>query len=39
MGLVEKIGRIDWMPYELVLKTLDHIEFGIDRELDVILPA
>lgn len=36
MGLVGKIGIINWMPYELVLKTLDHIEIGMEGELDVV---
>jgi len=39
MGLVEKIERIDRIPYELVLKTLNHIEIGIDGELDVVFLA
>jgi len=39
VGLVEKTERIDRMPYELVLKTLAHIEIGIDGELDVVFQA
>jgi hypothetical protein len=33
MRLVSETGRIDTMPYELMLKTLDHIEIRIDGEL------
>ncbi len=36
MRLVEQVGHIDAMPYDLMLKTLDHIEIGIDGELDVV---
>ncbi|HNX29458.1 MAG TPA: hypothetical protein PKN87_08640 [Syntrophomonadaceae bacterium] len=30
MDLSVKMGRIKRMPYELMLKTLDHFEIGID---------
>ncbi len=31
MGLVKETGHIDAMPYELMLKTLDHIRLGLTR--------
>lgn len=37
--LVEKTGHIDMLPYELMLKTLDYIEIGIDGKVDVIFLA
>lgn len=36
MRLVKQVGHIDAMPYDLMIKTLDHIEIGIDGELDVV---
>lgn len=36
MRLVKRVGHIEAMPYDLMLKTLDHIEIGIDGELDVV---
>lgn len=35
--LVEQIGLIDSMPFELIIKTLDHIIVGTDGEVQVVL--
>lgn len=37
--IVKNIGKIDTMPYELMLKTLDHIEIGSDGTVEVIFLA
>lgn len=37
--LTESIGRIEKMPYELMLKTLDHIEISNDGTVEVIFLA
>ena len=36
MQLIEETGIIDAMPYELMLKVLDHIEVGADGRVDAI---
>ncbi|MDD2496964.1 MAG: hypothetical protein PHY90_02335 [Desulfitobacteriaceae bacterium] len=36
MRLVEQVGHIDAMPYDLMLKTLDHIEINVDGMLEII---
>ena len=35
--LVEQVGHIDVLPYDLMLKTLDHILIGIDAKPEVTL--
>lgn len=37
--MVKEIGHIDTMPYDLMLKTLDHIEISVDGDLKVIIMA
>lgn len=37
--LIEETGHIETMPYELMLKTLDHIEIGLGGRLEVIFLA
>jgi DNA invertase Pin-like site-specific DNA recombinase len=37
--LIEETGNIDALPYELMLKTLDHIEIGFDGTAEVIFLA
>jgi len=37
--LKNSMGIIDKMPYELMLKTLDHIKIGLDRTVVVIFLA
>jgi hypothetical protein len=39
MRLVEQTGQIDTIPYELMLKTLSHIEVGVDGEAEVAFLA
>ncbi len=39
MRVVKEIGRIDSMPHELMLKTLDDIEVGMDGSMEVIFLA
>ena len=39
MRLVKQVGHIDAMPYDLMLKTLDHIEHGVDGSIKVIFLA
>ena len=39
MKLVEEYGYIAEMPYELILKTLGHIEIGLDDTIEVVLLA
>lgn len=39
MRLVEQVGHIDTMPYDLMLKTLDHIEIGVDASIEMIFLA
>jgi len=36
MRLVEQVGHIDATPYDLMLKTLDHIEISVDGMLEII---
>ncbi|MBZ9621820.1 hypothetical protein G9F71_002930 [Clostridium sp. FP2] len=37
--LKNSLGTIDKMPYELMLKTLDHIKIGLDGRVAVIFLA
>jgi hypothetical protein len=39
MHLVEQTGQIDTIPYELMLKTLSHIEVGVDSGAEVVFLA
>lgn len=39
MRMLEETGYIETMPYELMLKTLDHIEIDIDGKVDIIFLA
>ena len=39
MQLVEETGIIDAMPYELMLKVLDHIEVSANGRVDTIFLA
>src|SRR5690606_13024180 len=37
--LVQEVGHIETMPYDLMLKTLDHIEIGVDGSIMVAFLA
>jgi hypothetical protein len=37
--LLDETWRIETVPYEVLVKTLDHIEIGVYGELDIIFLA
>jgi site-specific DNA recombinase len=39
IGLVERVRHIESIPYGLMLKTLDHIEIGVDGSMMVVFLA
>lgn len=39
MRLVEQVGHIDAMPYDLMLKTLDHIAISVDSRIMIVFLA
>ena len=36
IGLVEQVGYVDVLPYDLMLRTLDYIIVGIDGGVEIV---